>query len=76
MNILHRTPARRLRLAFRIGCAIVAIIVFIVKDPFFNTWYGMGVLFLIVVCLFYTYILLLRTQRQRAEKSTHGHWHL
>lgn len=74
MSILHRSQAhRRLRLAFQIGCAIVAITVIVVKDLFSSTSYSLGVSFLMIAFLLFTYVLLLRSRRQRAEKSTHDH---
>lgn len=74
MSILHSSQAhRRLRLAFQIGCVIVAITVLIVKDAFFNTPYGIGVLILMITFLFYTYVLLLRSRRHRAENATRDH---
>lgn len=70
MSILHPTQAhRRLRLAFQIGCTVVAVTVLAVKDTLFSTSHGIGLLIVMIAFLLFTYILLLRERRHRSTKT-------
>lgn len=70
MSILHPTQAhRRLRLAFQIGCAVVAVTVLAAKDTLFSTSHGIGVVIVMIAFLLFTYVLLLRERRHRATKT-------